>query len=540
MITAERIDRWLHAPEDEHVEFKSARNDYSFDNLVKYCAALANEGGGALILGISDTMPREVVGSRAFGNLPDTLERLLQKIHLRITAEAFQHPKGRVVVFEVPGRPLGVPIEVGGTYWMRSGEQVIGMTPDRLRDIFDEATPDFSAVICPKATAADLDPRAIDAFRKAWAKKSGNSAIAAASDAQLLADSELVTDAGVTFAALALLGTHKALGRLLPQAEVVFEYRSSDATGPANQRIEFREGFFLFYERIWETVALRNDLQHYQEGMHIWDVPTFHETSVRELFYNAVAHRDYRDQGSVWVRQYPRRLEVVSPGGLPKDITVENILWRQKPRNRRISDTFLRAGIVERAGQGMNRVYETCIRFGNPLPDFTYTDPHEVFIRLSGVVEDPRLIEFLSKVDAEQATPLPGDHLLVVNAIHRGEKVPERLRPTLSDLVERGIVEHAGGGKHVLSRRFHAALGRKGTYTRKVGLDRETNKALLLKHIRDNAAEGARMEDLLQVLPSHSRGQVKGLLSDLAREGKARPVGRTKAARWFPEPESAE
>ena len=71
---------------------------------------------------------------------------------------------------------------------------------------------------------------------------------------QLLKDAELVTDRGATYATLVLLGTHAALGRFLPQAETVFEYRSSENAGPANQREEFRKGFLLYYDRVWELV----------------------------------------------------------------------------------------------------------------------------------------------------------------------------------------------------------------------------------------------------------------------------------------------
>src|SRR5690606_18139712 len=143
--------------------------------------------------------------------------------------------------------PIGVPIAVEGAYWMRAGEDLAPMTPDMLRRIFDEAGPDFSAEICPKATLDDLDPAAIKDFRKRWRDASGNAAVASATAEQLLSDAELVTADGVTYAALILLGKAKALSRHLAQAEVVFEYRSSEAPGPANQREEFRQGFLTFF-----------------------------------------------------------------------------------------------------------------------------------------------------------------------------------------------------------------------------------------------------------------------------------------------------
>jgi hypothetical protein len=81
-------------------------------------------------------------------------------------------------------------------------------------------------------------------------------------------------------------------------------------------------------------------------------------------------------------------------------------------------------------------------------------------------------------------------------------------------------------------------LGKKGVYTRKRGLDRETNKMLLLKHIEDNRSDGSRFEEFRQVLPALSRNQIQRLLKELKSGGRIRVVGRTNAALWYPGPES--
>lgn len=73
---------------------------------------------------------------------------------------------------------------------------------------------------------------------------------------------------------------------------------------------------------------------------------------IREAILNAVSHRDYRHAGSVFIKQYPTKIELVSPGGFPSGITPENIFWKQHPRNRRIAEVFARCGMVERSGQG--------------------------------------------------------------------------------------------------------------------------------------------------------------------------------------------
>ena len=107
-----QIDAWLEAKEDEHLEFKEAKNRYDFEKLVRYCSALANEGGGKFVLGISDQRPRRVVGSQAFLNLERTKAGLIERFRLRIDALEVQHPDGRVVIFDVPSRPVGMPAPV--------------------------------------------------------------------------------------------------------------------------------------------------------------------------------------------------------------------------------------------------------------------------------------------------------------------------------------------------------------------------------------------------------------------------------------------
>ena len=163
-VSMTELQIWLDAEENEHLEFKEAKERYDFEKLVKYCVALANEGGGTIILGVTDQRPRHVVGSQAFPDLERTKSGLINRLHLRIDAAAIQHDDGRVLVFSVPSRPLGIPIHYHGAYWMRSGEDLAPMTPDFLKRIFEETGPDFSAEICPHAVLSDLDPVAMENF----------------------------------------------------------------------------------------------------------------------------------------------------------------------------------------------------------------------------------------------------------------------------------------------------------------------------------------------------------------------------------------
>lgn len=526
------IEELLNAKEDENNEFKTAEASFEFEKLVKYACGIANCGGGRIVLGITDKRPRTVTGTNAFIQPERTRKGLIEKLHIRVDFEVLETKGKRVLVFEIAGRPVGLPIQANGITWWRSGDSLIPMPPEVLREVYAETGHDFSGDVCPKATLSDLDEGAIERFRIKWLEKTGNQRLKSISHEQLLRDCEAVFDEGITYAALVLFGKHASLGRLLPQAETIFEYRSSDASGPAQQRREFRIGFFAFYDQLWELINLRNDIQHYQDGLFIFDVPTFHERVVREALLNAISHRNYQFCGSVFVRQYRDRLVIDSPGGFPADINLDNILDHQSPRNRRIAEILSRCGLVERSGQGMNLIYELSIKEAKALPDFTGTDANKVRITLNGLVLDQKMLLLINKIGNETLENFATEDFLVINHLFHDQKLPESLRSRLKRLTELGIVERSTSNRFILGRRYFKMQGKTGVYIRQKGLDRNTNKALLLKLIQHSEPDGTRFNELQQVLPSHARSQIYVLLRELRNDGKIHIVGKTFGARW--------
>lgn len=534
--THEQFQNWLNAPEGTRLEFKTASNRYDFEELIDYCVALANEGGGTIILGVTDQRPRQVVGTAAF-NEPGRAEAgLHQRLGHRIPVEEYQHQERRVLIVHVPARLPGTAWQHKGRFLKRAGDELTAMGDAELRAIFAETGPDFSAEICPIATVADLSREALADFRSRWARKADNPRIATWDDIRTLTDAELLVEGRLTYAALILFGTPAALGRHLAQAEVVFEYRSSEASGPAQDRSEYREGFFLCHDALWQKINLRNDRQSYQDGLFRYDIPTFDETAVREALLNAVAHRDYRLGGSIFLRQFTRRLEIVSPGGFPAGITAENIIDQQNPRNRRLAEALAKCGLIERSGQGMNLMIERAIRQSKALPNFTGTAAHEVRLTLAGTVRDPAFIQYLEKLGEERLRSFSTYDFLTLATIATDAPLSEVMRSRLPGLVEAGAIESQGRGRgvrYLLSRSLHATLGKKGTYTRKRGLDHETNKALLMKHLSDNQEEGAPKAELRQVLPALSDRSLHRLMEELRADGFAGLHGNRRTARWF-------
>jgi ATP-dependent DNA helicase RecG len=528
-----QLRAWMESREDEHLEFKEAKARFDFEELVKYCCALANERSGRIILGVTDKRPRRVVGTDAFRTLERTTAGLVERLHLRVEAEELAHPDGRVVLFHVPSRPVGMPVQYKGAYWMRGGDGLVPMTPDLLQRIFAEAQPDFSAQQCPGVRLEDLDPVAIDVFRRRWAEKSRRPELTDVPTGRLLEDAELLVSGAITYAGLILLGTRQALSRHLAQAEVIFEYRADEAAVEYQQRKEHREGFLLFHDDLWNMVNLRNTVFSYQEGLFRRDIAAFNEAAVREAILNAVSHRNYRLAGSTFVRQWPTKIEIVSPGGFPPEITPETILFRQSPRNRRIAEALARCGLVERSGQGADRMFQAALREGKLPPDFSRSDAYQVALILHGTVQDEAFVRFLERLGAETQRSLSVEDLVVLDAIRRGQRSPEALRDRLPELLAMGAIERIGRQRVMLANRFYVLKGRPGEYTRRRGLDRETKKALLLRHIQASGEDGAPFEEFTQVLPAAPRNELKVLLRELKVERQIHVRGKTRAARWY-------
>jgi len=130
-VTPEQIDVWRKSrSETQRLEFKEAKFSFDREKLYEYCVAIANEGGGFLILGVADRPPRSIVGTVAFEDVVKCEERLFEAVGFRVNVEEIWHPDGRVVVFSIPSRPRGTAYHLKGTYLMRSGEQLVPMSED--------------------------------------------------------------------------------------------------------------------------------------------------------------------------------------------------------------------------------------------------------------------------------------------------------------------------------------------------------------------------------------------------------------------------
>ncbi|HVE70220.1 MAG TPA: hypothetical protein VNI54_02540 [Thermoanaerobaculia bacterium] len=144
--------------------------------------------------------------------------------------------------------------------------------------------------------------------------------------------------------------------------------------------------------------------------------------------------------------------------------------------------------------------------------------------------------EHLERVAEEGSYSFATADLFVLDHLRRGDPVPPELKARLQRLVENNIVERFGRGrgvKYIPSRRFAEFLGDPAAYTRDRGLDRGTNKELLVKHLDLRGTEGCTLSELTLVLPQLTLEQVRTLLKELKQEQRVHLVGTTRSARWF-------
>lgn len=524
----------MSGPEGCQLEFKTAKNSFSSDkDLPDYCAALANEGGGKLILGVDDR--RRVTGSKAFFGTHNTLpHELLNKLKIRVEVEELIHPQGRVLIFHAPPHPPGQPVQSTGKYRfpMRAGESLTEMDAHTLKRILNETEPDFSSQPVSNFSLKDIDSTAFNNLRKSWVRKAGRKDYLEFSPEKLLSSAGLLTEGGLTYAALILLGKKGKIDQLLPGSEIIFEWRQEHGKTNYDFRINWREPFFAVYDKIWEAVNARNLRFPYQDGLFQREIFAFSEKPIREALLNAVEHRDYHiNHGSIFIKASPQEFRIESPGGFPFGVTQENILEKSSWRNRRIAETFEKAGLVERSGQGMDDIFDRTIRDGKGKPDLSPSDDFSVVLRIPAQVKDLNFVLFLERVANDKQISLTFEEICELETIRENQAAenPEYRKKFL----ELGIIEKIGGtsgAKYILSHNYYAQEGKTGVYTRLVGTSREQKKLLILNHLKKNKKGYA--QDFRDVFPELKRKDITNLLQELKVAGKILHSGGQRTGYW--------
>lgn len=384
MVTSPaQIDLWRSAPtETQNLEFKEAKTSYDRDKLAKYCVALANEGGGTLLLGIADKPPRPIVGSAAFPNLICAADELFVKVGFRVDIEEVLHPQGRVVVFQVPSRPKGTAYHLDGQYLMRSGESLRPMSEDRLRGIFAEGAPDW----LEEAALADLDNQTVvemldtqtffELMKLPYPSDRGG--VLGRLQTERLIDRIGSGWSIRRLGGLLLAKKLDAFPDLSRKAARVVVYSGAGKTETRLDQTGAR-GYAVGFQGLVDFVMAQLPQNEVIENALRKQVKLLPMESVRELIANALIHQDLAMQGAgPMIEIYGNRIEISNPG--EPIVPVERFIDGYQSRNERLADFMRRMSICEEKSSGIDRVVGQAELFQLPAPEFKVAHKRTVVI----------------------------------------------------------------------------------------------------------------------------------------------------------------
>lgn len=399
--TVEQIDLWRQArSEHQRLEFKEAKDQFALGRLSEYCVALANEGGGILLLGIADAPPRQVVGTRAFPDTVRSSERLFQSVGFRVDIEEVVHPDGRVLVFHIPSRPRGTAYHLDGKYLMRAGEALVPMSEDQLRRIFAEGQPDWLEE--PARTGLDaqqvvelLDAQTFFELLKLPYPMERAGVL------DRLQRERLISRRDETYS-IHRLGA-LLLARRLEDFPEISRKAPRVVVYPGTSKLETRldqtgtRGYAVGFQNLVGFVMAQLPQNEVIEDALRKEVKLVPEVAIRELVANALIHQDFNVTGaSVMIEVYSNRVEVSNPG--EPLVPVDRFIDGYQSRNERFADLMRRMGICEEKSSGVDRVVRAAEVYQLPAPDF-----RTGYRRTSVTIYGPRPFEEMDRNDRVRA-----------------------------------------------------------------------------------------------------------------------------------------
>jgi ATP-dependent DNA helicase RecG len=516
---------------EDKVEFKAAKKNISFAGsehrdqterrrcFLGYVVAFANEGGGRLVLGMADKAPHDVVGSDfGQGEVGALEDEIYSRLGIRVRMEELYENGSRVLVTYIPSRPVGKMLKFEGVPLMRVGESLRNMNDEEMFAILSEQEPDFSAKVCDGLKIADLDELAIKAMKESYALKQKNHGFIQLSTEQVLSDLRLLEQGKLNYAALILLGKKEIIREKLPQCKTIWEFRATESQIHYDAREVIEDPLFLAITQMWRLINQPTINKKYpiQVGAYIFDLFDFNEAVIREAVLNAEAHRDYSITSEVVIKQYPAKIIITNPGGFPRGVTIENLLTvSSTPRSRLMTEILEKTGLVERSGQGVDKIFSITLSEGKAEPDYSYSNMYQVSLILRSEIIDKAFHIFISQYQNNDREPKLGvEQIITLCKIRNG--IFQNLKGTMvSQLEKMGLVRKLSGHslRYTLSEEYEQLVS-DGLKIGKRYIVQELERILL--ELQTNALKVGALEAIMEDFMK--RSQIKYLLLKLVED----------------------
>ncbi len=431
-------------------------NEFDSATLAETLVAFANTEGGTIVVGLDDE------GKLNGGVQNDTLDKVLREADSHCsppvvvsTWEPIEIERGTVYALRVP-RSIELHALNDGRVLIRAGQKNRPLGGQEILKLASaKSTGDFESELVPGADKDDFSRKMLDEYLSKRAERTKRPYNGKIDD--LLHEIGAVDAEGhPTVSGIMLFSEYPQ--HWLPQTSIVFAKfvgktprgenglagysRREELTGPLPRLIESA------WNLIWSEMAVSAVVKGL-EREETYEYPAF---AVREAIVNAACHRDYRLKGRrIEIRMYSDRLEVISPGGLPGFITVDNIIEEHFSRNPRIVNGLFQWGYIEELGLGIDRMVEVMEQAGHKPPTFD-ARPYSFAVVLYNARERQSAPEWARNTNHRQQRALQyiRDNGSITNREYRtlitGVSA-ETLRLDLADMVERGILLKVGSKK---------------------------------------------------------------------------------------------
>lgn len=544
------LDSLLILPaETEVVEFKKASNGFGDQELGEYFSALSNEANlrgkpcAWLVFGVENST-HKVVGSQ-YKNSRPALDAMKKKIadqttsrHTFVEIHAFQYKNGkRVVMFEIPPAPQGIPIDYQGHYYGRDGESLQALSMDKIERIRNQAKlKDWSARIIEGASLEDLDPAAIVKARELYtnAHKDKANEIASWNDETFLNKAKITIRGKITNAAIVLLGKEDSEHLISPAvAKIKWILRGQDnierdymiATCP----------FILAIDRIYDKI--RNLKYRYINPEHRTlfpeEIDTYEPYVIREALNNAIAHQDYTLGGQINVVEYDDKLVFSNKGSfIPGNI--ERVLINNAPeenyRNQFLATAMVGLQMVDTIGSGIRKMYNYQRQRLFPLPDYNLTN-NRVEVTITGKILDMNYANILAS-----NTDLSLLDIELLNRVQLGKQLSDN---EIARLRAKHLIE-GRKPKVYIAKHIAQKVGQKIEYSEHKGLGNKSCEEFLLAALRDHKSLSRKEIDKLlwRLLPDllddkQKKDKITNLLTKLRKRGQIKNKSQGPNSDWL-------
>lgn len=534
--------------ETEVVEFKRAENTFSDTDLGKYFSALSNEANlkglekAWLVFGVdNDThnlTDTHYKTSRA--SLDDVKKKIADQTTSRLTFDEiydFEREGKRVVMFEIPAAPRGIPIAYQGHYYGRDGSSIVALNIHEIETIRKQVIQeDWSRQIVEEADITDLDPNAITRARELYtsAHTDKKEEIEQWDDKVFLNKAKLTIKDKITRTAILLLGKPESEALISPSVAQI-KWILKDNNGVERDYEIFTCPFIEAVDKVYAKIRKLKYRYINTEFDTLFpeELDTYEPYVIREAINNAIAHQDYTLSGQINVVEYEDHLVFTNKGAfLPGNI--ENVLLNNAPeehyRNHFLCNAMVGLKMVDTIGSGIRKMYNFQRKRLFPVPLYQISDDR-VSVTITGKIIDTNYARILVRN--------PHLSLVDIELLNRVQMQRELNNEEVTYLRKKHLVEGRKPNLY-LSKGVAQTTGQKVAYSKHKGLNSKACEDLLLESLHDHKSltKEEIVNLLWKVLPdvlsdAQKSNKVNNMLTKLRQKNKIYCISRGRKSIWY-------